>query len=158
MLVHFSNIHRFLFLLKYHLELRFDSLIDIICVDYVSHTYRFQVIYNLLSIFFSNRLFIKTFLFEVGSLFSVSDLFFSALWLEREVFDFFGILFLNHPDLRRILNDYGFSGFPLRKDFPLTGFYEVRFDYSVRRIISTKIIIPQEFRFFDFKNSWTTLL
>jgi len=85
---------------------------------------------------------------------SVSEIFSSANWLERECYDMFGVLFYNHPDLRRILTDYGFDGYPLRKDFPLTGFLEVRFDDEINRVVFEPVAVTQEYRYFDFISPW----
>jgi NADH:ubiquinone oxidoreductase subunit C len=154
-LVHHSFFLRMIFILRFHFNFKFQILSDIVAVDYVSHLYRFQLIYNLLSVSNMSRFFFKVFVFDTFVFPSVTSFYKSAFWLEREVFDFFGILFSDHPDLRRILNDYGFSGFPLRKDFPVSGFYEIRYDLSVRRIVQNRLCIPQEMRYFEFKNSWS---
>ncbi len=144
----------FLFYLKNHVNTQFKVLIDITAVDYPSRVSRFQVVYNLLSISYNARVRIKTCINEVNLLSSVTILYSSAGWWEREVWDMFGIFFSNHPDLRRILTDYGFQGHPLRKDFPLSGFVEVRYDDSEKRVITEPVEITQEFRYFDFTSPW----
>ena len=144
----------FLFYLKNHANTQFKMLIDITAVDYPSRTLRFQVVYNILSISYNARLKVKTCIDEVSLLSSVTTLYSSAGWWEREVWDMFGIFFSNHPDLRRILTDYGFQGHPLRKDFPLSGFVEVRYDDSEKRVITEPIEVTQEFRYFDFASPW----
>jgi NADH:ubiquinone oxidoreductase subunit C len=107
-----------------------------------------------LSISYNARIRIKTCIDEITPITSVTELYSSAGWWEREVWDMFGIFFSNHPDLRRILTDYGFQGHPLRKDFPLTGFVEVRYDDSEKRVINEPVEITQEFRYFDFSSPW----
>ena len=123
-------------------------------VDYPSRPLRFEVVYNFLSIQYNSRVRVKSCLDEVTPISSLTPLFSSAAWWEREVWDMFGIFFSNHPDLRRILTDYGFTGHPLRKDFPLTGFLEVRYDDSEKRVINEPVEMTQEFRFFDFASPW----
>lgn len=121
---------------------------------------RFVVVYNMLSIVTGHRLLLKTFVSQKSSdytsLPSLVKYFDCANWYEREVWDMFGITFSNHPDLRRILTDYGFQGFPLRKDFPLSGFSEVRYDDTLRRVVLDSIELPQEFRNFDIAGPWST--
>lgn len=144
----------FLFYLKNHVNTQFKMLIDVTAVDYPSRVSRFQVVYHLLSISYNARIRIKTCVDEVTTLSSVTTLYSSAGWWEREVWDMFGIFFSNHPDLRRILTDYGFQGHPLRKDFPLSGFVEVRYDDSEKRVITEPVEMTQEFRYFDFTSPW----
>jgi len=140
--------------LKNHINTQFKVLIDITAVDYPSRALRFEIVYNLLSISYNARIRIKTCIDETTPVASVTELYSSAGWWEREVWDMFGIFFSNHPDLRRILTDYGFQGHPLRKDFPLTGFVEVRYDDSEKRVINEPVEITQEFRYFDFSSPW----
>ena len=118
----------FLTFLKNHTNTQFKMLIDITAVDYPSRSSRFEVVYQLLSIHYNARIRVKTNVDELTPIESVSSLFPSANWFERETWDMFGICFLNHPDLRRILTDYGFEGHPLRKDFPVSGYVEFRYD------------------------------
>ena len=115
---------------------------------------RFQVVYALLSVRYNSRIRINLFVDEFKQVPSVVSIFNSAGWLERETWDMFGIFFKNNKDLRRILTDYGFDGFPLRKDFPLSGYIELRYDDSLKRIVYEPLEITQEFRFFDFTSPW----
>jgi NADH/F420H2 dehydrogenase subunit C len=133
---------------------QYKLLVDITAVDYPSRPLRFEVVYNLLSIQYNARIRIKTCVDEIKPLISSTGVFSSAGWWEREVWDMFGIFFSNHPDLRRILTDYGFQGHPLRKDFPLTGYVEVRYDDSEKRVVTESLELTQEFRFFDFSSPW----
>lgn len=140
--------------LKDHINTQYKVLIDVTAVDYPSRGVRFEIVYNLLSIQYNSRIRIKTCVDEVSQLSSVTPLYSSAGWWEREVWDMFGIFFSNHPDLRRILTDYGFQGHPMRKDFPLSGYVEVRYDDSEKRVITEPVEITQEFRYFDFASPW----
>lgn len=115
---------------------------------------RFEVIYNFLSILNHSRVFLKIYAMPSSSISSLCSLYSSSNWWERECWDMFGLYFKNHPDLRRILTDYGFEGFPLRKDFPLSGYVEVRYDELKKRIINEKLSLSQEYRYFDFINPW----
>ena len=144
----------FLTFLKKHTNTQFKMLIDITAVDYPSRSSRFEVVYQLLSIHYNARIRVKTNVDELTPIESVSSLFPSANWFERETLDMFGICFLNHPDLRRILTDYGFEGHPLRKDFPVSGYVEFRYDDSKKRVISEPVELAQEFRYFDFASPW----
>ena len=140
--------------LKNHINTQFKVLIDVTAVDYPTRALRFEIVYNLLSVSYNARIRIKTCIDETTTIASVTELYSAAGWWEREVWDMFGIFFSNHPDLRRILTDYGFQGHPLRKDFPLTGFVEVRYDDSEKRVINEPVEITQEFRYFDFSSPW----
>uniref|UniRef100_A0A6N0GXH7 NADH dehydrogenase [ubiquinone] iron-sulfur protein 3 n=1 Tax=Zygnema circumcarinatum TaxID=35869 RepID=A0A6N0GXH7_ZYGCR len=142
---------------KYHSNTRFRILIDVCGVDYPSRKQRFEVVYNLLSVQYNSRIRIHTNVDEITPISSVVSIFPSAGWWEREVWDMFGVYFSNHPDLRRILTDYGFEGHPLRKDFPLSGYLEVRYDDSEKRVVSEPIEMAQEFRYFDFASPWEQL-
>ena len=144
----------FLTFLKNHTNTQFKMLIDITAVDYPSRSSRFEVVYQLLSIHYNARIRVKTNVDELTPIESVSSLFPSANWFERETWDMFGICFFNHPDLRRILTDYGFEGHPLRKDFPVSGYVEFRYDDSKKRVISEPVELAQEFRYFDFASPW----
>lgn len=146
--------------LKMHTSFLFSQLVDLTAIDLLSKNhFRFQLVYNLLSIIYSTRLIVitsvgfknKTQLFYIDS---VTDLFSSSNWLEREVWDMFGIFFRNHPDLRRILTDYGFDGFPLRKDFPLSGYVELRYDDNKKIIVYEPLELSQDFRVFDLQGDW----
>jgi NADH/F420H2 dehydrogenase subunit C len=129
-------------------------LIDITGVDFPSRPDRLEVVYQLLSTQYNIRIRIKTCVNEITPLSSITSIFPSASWWERETWDMFGVFFSNHPDLRRILTDYGFEGFPLRKDFPLSGYSEVHYDEAEKRVISEPIELAQEFRYFDFSSPW----
>ncbi|MBV9136883.1 MAG: NADH-quinone oxidoreductase subunit C [Hyphomicrobiales bacterium] len=132
----------------------FKSLIDICGVDYPSREKRFDVVYHLLSPKYNRRIRVKLEVDERTPVLSAVDVFPAADWFEREAYDLYGILFSGHPDLRRILTDYGFEGYPLRKDFPLTGFVEVRWDNEEKRVVYEPVRLPQEFRRFDFLSPW----
>ena len=140
--------------LKDNINTQYKVLIDITAVDYPSRTLRFEVVYNLLTVYFNARIRIKICVDEYTSVNSCTCIFSSAGWWEREVWDMFGIFFSNHPDLRRILTDYGFEGHPLRKDFPLTGYVEVRYDDSEKRVRTEPLELSQEYRSFDFSSPW----
>jgi NADH dehydrogenase (ubiquinone) Fe-S protein 3 len=144
----------FLYFLRDHTNTQYKILIDVTAIDYPSRTLRFEVVYNLLSIEYNCRIRVKTCVDEITPLDSSTVLYSSAGWWEREVWDMFGVFFSGHPDLRRILTDYGFEGHPLRKDFPLTGYTEVRYDDSEKRVITESLELTQEFRFFDFSSPW----
>lgn len=133
---------------------QFKILSDLTAVDYPQRKNRFEVIYSLLSIRYQSRIRIKVYVDETTPVASVTDLFSGANWMEREVWDLFGIYFSNHPDLRRILTDYGFEGHPFRKDFPLSGYVEVRYDDEQKRVVTEPIEMAQEFRHFDFMSPW----
>ena len=140
--------------LKDNKSLRFRQLIDILGVDYPKRENRFDVIYLLLSHEFNNRITIKTSVKLDEALASVVPIFPVANWFEREAFDMYGIKFTNHPDLRRILTDYEFEGYPLRKDFPLSGHTEVRYDDELKKVVYEKVNLPQAYRDFDFESPW----
>jgi len=140
--------------LRDHTQTQFKLLMDITAVDYPSRAKRFEVVYNLLSVRRNARLRVKTFVDEITPLHSLVPIYNSANWWERETWDMFGVFFVHHPDLRRILTDYGFEGHPLRKDFPLSGFVEVRYDDSEKRVVTEPLEMTQEFRYFDFANPW----
>nr|YP_009476725.1 NADH dehydrogenase subunit 9 [Proteomonas sulcata]AVM81218.1 NADH dehydrogenase subunit 9 [Proteomonas sulcata] len=136
--------------LRNHEKYLFKILIDIFVIDYPQKKERFEVIYSLLSIKYSNRLKIKVCVDELTPLESLNPLYQSANWFEREIWDMHGVFIEHHPDLRRILTDYGFDGYPLRKDFPLSGYNEVRYDDSQKRVIYEPLELSQEFRVFNF--------
>jgi len=149
-----NNLRNVLFFLRDHEGCLFKTLIDILAIDYPERNERFSLVYCLLSIKYNVRIRIKIYLDELTSVPSITDIYKSACWMEREVWDMNGIFFDNHPDLRRILTDYGFEGYPLRKDFPLSGYTEVRYDDSQKRVVSEPIERSQEYRVFNFKSSW----
>lgn len=134
----------------------YSMLVDIVGLNTIKHyNYKFKIFYNLLSYTYNKRIFLKKKLKkEYDNVKSLSIYYQSANWLEREVWDLVGIFFFNHIDLRRILTDYGFKGFPLRKDFPLTGFYEVRYDDFTKVIVYELVKLTQEYRTFYFSNPW----
>jgi NADH-quinone oxidoreductase subunit C len=135
-------------------ECRFVCFIDLCGVDYPERENRFDVVYHLLSPYKNQRVRVKIEIGEDTPVPSVIEVFPAANWFEREAYDLYGILFTGHPDLRRILTDYGFSGHPLRKDFPLTGHVEVRYDDEQKRVVYEKVKLTQEFRPFDYLSPW----
>ena len=140
--------------IKLNENCKFKQLIDIVCVDYPENDKRFELIYLFLS--HENNIRIKLLIkFEINQVInSITKIFPSANWMEREVFDMYGVKFKNHPDLRRILTDYGFKGHPLRKDFPLTGFNEVRYSEKDKKVIYEPVKLEQNYRNFDFESPW----
>ena len=132
----------------------FKQLMDITAVDYPERDERFDVVYHLQSLHHNLRIRIKIRAGEETPVDSIVGLYSAANWFEREAWDMYGIYFKDHPDLRRILTDYGFNGHPLRKDFPLTGFVEVRYDEEQRRVVYEPVKLPQQFRKFDFLSPW----
>jgi len=140
--------------LKRDVQSQFISIIDVCGVDYPSRARRFDVVYHLLSPRQNQRIRVKLQADEDTLVPSITGVFPGADWFERETYDLYGILFTGHPDLRRILTDYGFEGHPLRKDFPLTGFVEVRYDDEVKRVVYEPVELKQEFRNFDFLSPW----
>lgn len=143
--------------LKNHSNSQCKQLIDVTAVDYPSRSLRFSVVYQFLSVQYNSRIRLKTCVDEITPISSMTAVFSSAAWWERECWDMFGIFFSNHPDLRRILTDYGFQGHPLRKDFPLSGYVEVRYDDSEKRVVTEPVEMSQEFRYFDFASPWEQL-
>ncbi len=135
----------------------FRQLIDLCGVDYPEREERFEVVYNLLSVTQNQRIRVKVSTDEATPVPSVSGVFSTAGWFEREAWDMYGIAFSDHPDLRRLLTDYGFEGHPMRKDFPLTGYVEVRYDEEQKRVVYEPVKLPQEFRSFDFSSPWEGL-
>lgn len=141
-------LYNFIKFLKFSSLFKFEVLGDICVIDNPSHKFRFELVYELLSIRYNSRLFVKSNVCSYTQ--SVVNLFASANWVERECWDMFGVFFHNHPDLRRILTDYGFEGFPLRKDFPLTGYIEIRYDDEKSNIVYEPVEVSQAYRFFNF--------
>lgn len=133
---------------------KFESLIDICGADYPARERRFDVVYHLLSMAHNHRIRIKITTDEEEPVRSIASIFPCADWFEREAFDMYGIVFSEHPDLRRILTDYGFEGYPLRKDFPLSGYVEVRYDEERKAVVYEPVNLPQEYRSFDFMSPW----
>ena len=133
---------------------RFVNITDITAVDYPAREKRFDVIYNFLSPTLNTRIRLKVHADETTQVPSIIDVFPGADWFEREAYDLYGVIFVGHPDMRRILTDYGFEGHPLRKDFPLTGFVEVRYDDQEKRVLYEPVRLNQEYRKFDFLSPW----
>ena len=140
--------------LKTNNETKFRQLIDITAVDYPEKTQRFKMVYLFLSHKFNQRVILSFFLNENEHVSSLTKIFPAANWMEREVFDMYGIKFKNHPDLRRILTDYNFEGFPLRKDFPLTGHTEVRYNEDKKKVVYEPVKLEQNYRNFDYESPW----
>ncbi|MGE5260965.1 MAG: NADH-quinone oxidoreductase subunit C [Actinomycetota bacterium] len=136
---------------------RFGCLIDICGADYPDREQRFDVVYHLLSPWLNHRIRVRVRTDEAHPVPSLIPLFPGANWYEREAFDLYGILFAGHPDLRRILTDYGFQGHPLRKDFPLTGFVELRYDDELKRVVYEPVKLMQDYRSFDFLSPWEAM-
>ena len=149
-----SSLVGFVEFLKTDATCRFSSLVDITAVDYPGRGKRFDVVYHFLSMYQNQRIRLRVQIREDEMLPSIIEVHPSANWFEREVFDMFGILFSGHPDLRRILTDYGFRGYPLRKDFPTTGYTEVRYDEVQKRVVYEPVKLVQEYRQFDFLSPW----
>lgn len=149
-----GGLRRLILHLRDNAACSFTTLIDITGVDWPENDDRFEVVYHFLSMLQNQRIRVKVAVSEGKILPSISDLFSSADWYEREVFDMFGIMFSGHPDLRRILTDYGFRGHPLRKDFPTTGYVEVRYDETRKRVVYEPVSLVQEYRAFDFMSPW----
>ncbi len=136
----------------------FKQLVELTAVDYPAREARFDVVYHLLSLRHNQRLRVTIEIGEETLVPSVTGVFSSAIWFEREAWDMYGVVFSDHPDLRRILTDYGFEGHPLRKDFPLTGHVEVRYDEERKRVVYEPVSLVQEFRSFDFESPWEGML
>jgi NADH/F420H2 dehydrogenase subunit C len=151
-----QTVLEFFYFIKSHSWTQFKVLSDIIVIDFPGRKKRFDVIYQLLSIRYNTRVNILVKTSELASINSITDIYSGAAWYEREVWDLYGIFFENHPDLRRILTDYSFEGHPLRKDFPLTGYFEVFYDDTKKRIVYEPVSLVQEYRYFTFLNPWVT--
>ena len=141
-------------LLKTNKNTKFRQLIDITAVDYPENQKRFKIVYLLLSHELNQRIILSFFINENQQISSLTKIFPSANWMEREVFDMYGVKFTDHPDLRRILTDYGFEGYPLRKDFPLTGHNEVRYSEDEKKVVYEPVKIEQNYRNFDYESPW----
>ena len=140
--------------LKSNSACQFTTLVDITAVDYPGREKRFEVVYHFLSMVVNQRIRVKVMIEEDEMVESITSLHACANWFEREAFDMYGVLFANHPDLRRLLTDYGFEGHPLRKDFPTTGYVEMRYDEVEKRCIYEPVKLAQEYRQFDFMSPW----
>ena len=143
--------------LKTHTNSQYEMLLDITAIDYPERENRFEVVYILLSVKYNSRLIVKLSVDEVTPIPTIEHIYPSAGWYERETWDMFGIFFQENKDLRRILTDYGFEGYPLRKDFPLTGYVECRYDDTQKRVVVEPLEMTQEFRLFDFSSPWERL-
>ena len=141
-------------LLKTNKNIKFKQLIDITAVDYPENQKRFKIVYLLLSHELNQRIILSYYIDENQQIPSLTKIFPSANWMEREIFDMYGIKFTDHPDLRRILTDYGFEGYPLRKDFPLTGHTEVRYSEDKKKVVYEPVKLEQNYRNFDFESPW----
>ena len=149
-----EDISEVLLFLKNNSHTKFRQLVDITAVDYPEQTERFKMVYLLISHEFNNRIVLSYHINENEIVPSITQIFPSANWMEREVFDMYGIKFKDHPDLRRILTDYNFEGFPLRKDFPLTGHSEVRYSEDEKKVIYEPVKLEQNYRNFDYESPW----
>ncbi|QMU57818.1 MAG: NADH-quinone oxidoreductase subunit C [Boseongicola sp.] len=149
-----SSLANFVEFLKTDANCKFSTLVDITGVDYPDRDPRFDVVYHFLSMYQNHRIRLKVGVREDDIVPSLTEVHPSANWFEREVFDMFGILFSGHPDLRRILTDYGFRGYPLRKDFSTTGYIEVRYNEEQKRVVYEPVNLVQEYRQFDFMSPW----
>ncbi|NNE89324.1 MAG: NADH-quinone oxidoreductase subunit C [Silicimonas sp.] len=149
-----TSLTSFVEFLKTDSTCRFSTLVDITAIDYPAREARFDVVYHFLSMYQNQRIRLRLEAREDDVVPSLTEVHPSANWFEREVFDMFGILFSGHPDLRRILTDYGFRGYPLRKDFPTTGYTEVRYDDEQKRVVYEPVKLVQEYRQFDFMSPW----
>ena len=149
-----ENLLEVVLFLKNNNDTKFKQLIDITAVDYPQNEKRFKLVYLLLSHEFNSRVLIDFFINENEIITSLTSLFPSSNWMEREVFDMYGVKFKNHPDLRRILTDYGFVGHPLRKDFPLTGHNEVRYSEDKKKVVYEPVKLEQNYRNFDYESPW----
>ena len=149
-----SSLVTFMEFLKTDQHCNFSTLVDITVVDYPNRENRFELVYHYLSMYQNQRIRVKMEVNEDHIVPSIVDIFPASNWFEREIFDMFGILFSGHPDLRRILTDYGFKGHPLRKDFPTTGYVELRYDEEKKRVVYEPVELVQEYRQFDFMSPW----
>ena len=149
-------IKKIMLFFKLHTNLLYAQLIDLSFIDYYARKFRFDLFYNLLSLKYNSRLILSASVIEDATIPSITEIYPNANWYEREAWDMFGVYFTMHPDLRRILTDYGFKGHPLRKDFPMTGFIEVRYDAFLKRIMYEELSLSQEYRIFNLDNSWST--
>jgi NADH-quinone oxidoreductase subunit C len=149
-----DGIIKFLEFLREDSQCRFETLVDLCGADYPTDPERFEIVYHLLSMRLNQRIRVKVRTDEATPVPSATAVFPVANWYERETFDMYGVIFAGHPDLRRILTDYGFDGYPLRKDFPLTGRVQVRYDEAQKRVINEPVKLVQEYRNFDFLSPW----
>jgi len=155
-MIHPDGVIPVLQFLKSHTNAQFTNIVDIAGVDKPTLENRFEIVYMLQSLTYNSRIRVKTYTDELTPIESACSVFAGANWYEREIWDMFGVFFSNHPDLRRILTDYGFEGHPFRKDFPLSGYNEVRYDDEVKRVVFEPIELTQEFRKFEANTPWET--
>ncbi|XP_023806930.1 NADH dehydrogenase [ubiquinone] iron-sulfur protein 3, mitochondrial [Oryzias latipes] len=153
-MIHPDGVIPVLTFLRDHTNGQFRNMVDLTAVDIPTRQNRFEIVYNLLSLRYNSRVRVKTYTDELTPLDSAVSVHVAANWYEREVWDMFGVFFANHPDLRRILTDYGFEGHPFRKDFPLSGYVEVRYDDELKRVVAEPVELAQEFRKFDLNTPW----
>lgn len=157
-LKNYNDLEKILYFFKYNIFCQFKILIDICGIDFIqNNTSRFEINYNILSIKYWIRLHLKININEFTAVPSIIPIFKNANWYEREIWDMFGIFFKNHKDLRRILTDYGFEGFPLRKDFPQTGYIELRYNNDYKHLVYEPLELSQDFRSFDFISPWNQI-
>jgi NADH-quinone oxidoreductase subunit C len=149
-----AHLESFVQFLKEDAACRFSSLVDITAVDYPDQAQRFELVYHFLSMYQNQRIRVKLSVADGDITPSINAIYPAANWFEREVYDMFGLMFSGHPDLRRLLTDYGFRGHPLRKDFPTTGYTEVRYDEAQKRVVYEPVSLVQEYRQFDFLSPW----
>ena len=151
-----SQLKKVMLFFNKHSNCQYEVLSDISGVDFPIRSKRFEVVYILLSVRYSHRIIVKVATSELNpGVPSICSIYPAANWYEREVFDMFGIVFISHPDIRRLLTDYGFEGFPLRKDFPLSGYFDLRYDSSKKRIVCNPIVLSQDFRILFFSGKWS---
>ncbi|XP_004566404.3 NADH dehydrogenase [ubiquinone] iron-sulfur protein 3, mitochondrial [Maylandia zebra] len=153
-MIHPDGVIPVLTFLRDHTNAQFRNMTDLTAVDIPTRQNRFEIVYNLLSLRYNSRIRVKTYTDELTPVDSAVPVHMAANWYEREVWDMFGVFFANHPDLRRILTDYGFEGHPFRKDFPLSGYVEVRYDDELKRVVAEPVELAQEFRKFDLNTPW----
>jgi len=149
-----KNVKQVFTFMKYNTNCQYKSLIDICAVDLPFSFNRFNLIYNILSIKYNSRIFITVNINELDEVFSLKNIYLNSSWMEREIWDMFGIIFFNHGDLRRLLTDYGFEGHPLRKDFPLNGFIEINYDVIKKRIVYIPSNLSKKFNNYNFSSPW----
>ncbi|XP_053454350.1 NADH dehydrogenase [ubiquinone] iron-sulfur protein 3, mitochondrial-like [Nycticebus coucang] len=152
--IHPDGVIAVLTFLRDHTNAQFRSLADLTAVDIPTRQNRFEIVYNLLSLRFNSRICVKTYTDELTPIESTVPVYKASNWYEREIWDMFGVFFANHPDLRRILTDYGFEGHPFRKDFPLSGYVELRYDDEVKRVVAEPVELAQEFSKFELNSPW----
>jgi NADH:ubiquinone oxidoreductase subunit C len=150
--------YEILIILKTHFKYQFKILTCISGVDYPNHLYRFQIVYELLSVKYNSRLRLKILVDELGAVNSIESIFPAATWWENEIWDMFGVYFFNQYNLTRLLTDYGFQGYPLRKDFPLSGFTESRYNVIKHRVVYENLEFAQEYRTFEYLSPWENYL